>query len=183
MLSLSGFSWDSEKLMVVCDKSVYDEYAKKRKNANELFLKPFPHCYTLSEIFGRDRANGTNAGNANDNDEEVRHEDNINLSLGNDSIHETFMENIVDSMLHTPQSHAPANENESASSNSSHPKKKRRTKDKTFDNMCSNIEAMAESISAIATKLDGLISILSTADRNYLIYKLSCMMKYARLMV
>lgn len=28
MLALSGFGWDSEKSMIVCDKSVYDEYVK-----------------------------------------------------------------------------------------------------------------------------------------------------------
>ncbi|KAH9778941.1 Myb DNA-bind 3 domain-containing protein [Citrus sinensis] len=166
MLALSGFGWDSEKSMIVCDKSVYDEYVKKRKDASGLFLKPFPHYYTLSEIFGRDRANGANAGNADDDEEEVRHEDNFNFTLGNDSTHETFMENILDDMSHTPQSHAHANENESVPSNSSHPKKKRRTKDKTFENMSSNMGAMAESISAIVPKLDGLISVLSTADKE-----------------
>ncbi|ESR33672.1 hypothetical protein CICLE_v10006825mg [Citrus x clementina] len=166
MLALSGFGWDSEKSMIVCDKSVYDEYVKKRKDASGLFLKPFPHYYTLSEIFGRDRANGANAGNADDDEEEVRHEDNFNFTLGNDSTHETFMENILDDMSHTPQSHAHANENESIPSNSSHPKKKRRTKDKTFENMSSNMGAMAESISAIVPKLDGLISVLSTADKE-----------------
>ncbi|KAK9199051.1 hypothetical protein WN944_014238 [Citrus x changshan-huyou] len=76
------------------------------------------------------------------------------------------MENILDDMSHTPQSHAHANENESVPSNSSHPKKKRRTKDKTFENMSSNMGAMAESISAIVPKLDGLISVLSTADKE-----------------
>lgn len=139
---------------------------QKRKDASGLFLKPFPHYYTLSEIFGRDRANGANAGNADDDEEEVRHEDNFNFTLGNDSTHETFMENILDDMSHTPQSHAHANENESIPSNSSHPKKKRRTKDKTFENMSSNMGAMADSISAIVPKLDGLISVLSTADKE-----------------
>lgn len=91
------------------------------------------------------------------------------------------MENIVDNMSQTPQSHAPANENESAPSSSSHPKKKRRTKDKTFDNIFSNMRAMVESISAMVPKLDGLISVLSTAIRNYLIYKLSCIMRCIRL--
>ncbi|KAK9209312.1 hypothetical protein WN944_001678 [Citrus x changshan-huyou] len=76
------------------------------------------------------------------------------------------MENILDDMSHTPQSHAPANENESVPRNSNHPKKKRRTKDKTFENMSSNMGAMAESISVMVPKLDGLISVLSTTDKE-----------------
>ena len=76
------------------------------------------------------------------------------------------MENILDDMSHTPQSHAPANENESVPSNFSHPKKKKRTKDKTFENMSSNMGAMAKSISAMVPKLDGLISVLSTTDKE-----------------
>ena len=63
-------------------------------------------------------------------------------------------------------SQAPANENESAPSNSNHPKAKRRTKDKTFHNMCLKIGATVESISAIVRKLDGLISVLSTTDKQ-----------------
>ncbi|ESR57637.1 hypothetical protein CICLE_v10024558mg [Citrus x clementina] len=34
MLALSGFGWDSEKSMIVCDKSVYDEYVKGSKLPN-----------------------------------------------------------------------------------------------------------------------------------------------------
>ena len=55
---------------------------QKRKDASGLFLKPFPYYYTLSEIFGRDRANGANAGNADDDEEEAHHEDNFNFTLG-----------------------------------------------------------------------------------------------------
>lgn len=61
-------------------------------------------------------------------------------------------------------SYAPANE--SAPSKSSHPKKKRRTNHKTFDNMCSNIGAMSKSISALISMLDELISVLSTIDKE-----------------
>lgn len=63
-------------------------------------------------------------------------------------------------------SYAPAYENESAPSKSSHLKKKRRTNDKTFDNMCSNIGALSKSISALISKLDELISVLSTIDKE-----------------
>ena len=120
----------------------------------------------MSEIFGRDKVNGANASNADDDKEKIRHEDNFNFSLGNDSIHETFMENIIDDMLHTPQSHVPANENESVPSNSSNPKKKRRIKNKTFENMSSNMGAMIESTSAMVPKLDGFISVLFTVDKE-----------------
>lgn len=71
-------------------------------------------------------------------------------------------------------SQALANKNESAPSNSSHPKKERRTKDKTFHNMCSKIGATTESISTMVPKLDGLISVLSTTNKqlSYLQVKL-----------
>jgi len=57
---------------------------QKRPAASELLNKPFPHYYTLGEIYGRDHATGANAGNANDDEEEVRQEDSLNVNLGND---------------------------------------------------------------------------------------------------
>ena len=57
---------------------------QKTLAASGLFNKPFSHYYTLGEIYGRDRATGANAGNTDDDEEEVRQEDNLNVKLGND---------------------------------------------------------------------------------------------------
>lgn len=46
------------------------------------------------------------------------------------------------------------------------PRRKEEPRIKTIENMCSNIGARAESISAIVPKQEGLISVLSTADKE-----------------
>lgn len=43
--------------------------------------------------------------------------------------------------------------------------RKRKSKNKSFDHMCSNIGTMAESLAAMVPKLDGLINVLSN-DKN-----------------
>ncbi|XP_040367292.1 uncharacterized protein LOC112175603 [Rosa chinensis] len=74
-LSQSGFGWNEEAMMLDCERSVFDEWAKNKKDAKGLYGKPFEHYYALGEIYGKDRAMGTNAGNAEDDEEEVREED------------------------------------------------------------------------------------------------------------
>ncbi|GAY49746.1 hypothetical protein CUMW_121450 [Citrus unshiu] len=88
-----GFGWDSEVIKLIYHKFVFEDYVKilvfvlfkiilellsifeflnYRPTASGLFNKSFPHYYTLGEIYGRDRATGANAGNADDDEEEVR---------------------------------------------------------------------------------------------------------------
>ncbi|GMN22149.1 hypothetical protein TIFTF001_043459 [Ficus carica] len=49
-----------------------------------------------------------------------------------------------------------------------HTRKRPEAKIKTrhFENMCSNIGSMAQSVAAMVPKLDGLIDVLSTADKD-----------------
>ncbi|RVX07616.1 hypothetical protein CK203_025122 [Vitis vinifera] len=67
----SGFSWDNEKKMVLCDQDVFEGWVKGHKDANGLRLKPFPHFDDLSLVFGKDRANGKGAMSAVDILEEL----------------------------------------------------------------------------------------------------------------
>ncbi|KAL6323612.1 hypothetical protein AAG906_039205 [Vitis piasezkii] len=67
----SGFSWDNEKKMVLCDQDVFEGWVKGHKDANGLRLKPFPHFDDLSLVFGKDRANGKGAMSAADILEEL----------------------------------------------------------------------------------------------------------------
>ncbi|KAL6342693.1 hypothetical protein AAG906_013099 [Vitis piasezkii] len=73
----SGFSWDNEKKMVLCDQDVFEGanyflfILQGHKDANGLRLKPFPHFDDLSLVFGKDRANGKGAMSAADILEEL----------------------------------------------------------------------------------------------------------------
>ncbi|RXH76999.1 hypothetical protein DVH24_019887 [Malus domestica] len=71
LLALSGFEGNKEKMMFVCEKSVYDETTRGKKDANGLYDKAFPHYHTLGEIYVKDRVVGANAGKVDDK-EEVR---------------------------------------------------------------------------------------------------------------
>ncbi|TXG48559.1 hypothetical protein EZV62_024434 [Acer yangbiense] len=74
LLSQSGFGWNDEHMMLMCEKkNVYDYW--KRKDESGMFYKPFPHYYTLGEIYGKDHATGVNAGNATDDEEELQQDD------------------------------------------------------------------------------------------------------------
>ncbi|KAL6214124.1 hypothetical protein ACLB2K_013562 [Fragaria x ananassa] len=88
MLNQSGFSWNEQEMMLVCEKSVYIEWVEKRnKDVAGLYGKPFRHYYILGEIYGRDHANGMNVGNPDDDEEEIAHEntnaDDFNLDDNN----------------------------------------------------------------------------------------------------
>ena len=93
---------------------------QKRPVASGLFNKPFPYYYTLSEIYGCDRATGTNAGNADDDKEEVRQEDNLNVNLGNDSTNEVSINYFGDDIsLANKSAHSQAENAHNSSANKS----------------------------------------------------------------
>ncbi|KAH9686497.1 hypothetical protein KPL70_014370 [Citrus sinensis] len=141
MLCLSGFGWDSGAMKLICDKSVFEDCVKKRPAASDLLNKPFPHYYTLGEIYGRDRATRANAGNADDNEEEVRQEDNLNVNLGNDSTNKV-------------------------SANKSAPSQAENAHNRDTGGMNSSVKVIAESLAGMIPKLDGLINVLSTQDKE-----------------
>ncbi|XP_050125783.1 uncharacterized protein LOC126603069 [Malus sylvestris] len=75
LLALSGFEWNEEKMMLACEKSVYDETTKGKKDVSGLYDKHFLHYHSLGEIYAKDRVVGANVGNTDDDEEEVRLED------------------------------------------------------------------------------------------------------------
>lgn len=137
---------------------------QKRPAASGLFNKLFPHYYTLGEIYGRDRATGANAGNADDDEEEVHQEDNLNVNLGNDSTNEVSMNDFGDDISSANKS-APS-QAKKAHSSLANKSKKRKNKDRDIGGMYSSVKAMAESVVGMILKLDGLINVLSTQDKE-----------------
>ena len=92
----------------------------------------------------------------------------MNVNLGDDS-NMAFEENSVENeMSYTQQPSVQPNQPVESSPNVSTRKEKSRSKnkDKAFENMCSNIGSMAQSVAAMVPKLDGLIDVLSTADKD-----------------
>nr|XP_011464620.1 PREDICTED: uncharacterized protein LOC105351564 [Fragaria vesca subsp. vesca] len=169
MLNQSGFSWNEQEMMLVCEKSVYIKWVEKRnKDVAGLYGKPFRHYYILGEIYGRDRANGMNVRNADDDEEEIAREntnaDDFNLDddilFGNvnpigdmGSQHGGFED--VDASFTQPS--APQQmPTQSASSNTS------RRKGKALDEMSKNFGLMAKAVAGMAPKIDGLVNVLST---------------------
>ncbi|KAI5317979.1 hypothetical protein L3X38_037686 [Prunus dulcis] len=170
MLSLSGFGWNEEKMMLVCEKSVYDEWVKSKKEASVLYDKSFPHYYLLGEIYGKDRAVGTNVGNADDYEEEVRHEDaTMNHNEGEDDFVENVNMNVdsgspfeglddFDASFAQPntQQQRPTHSTSSVANNS------RNKMPNVVDEMTKQFSSMAQAIARVGPKLDDLVHVLST---------------------
>ncbi|XP_062088961.1 uncharacterized protein LOC133795528 [Humulus lupulus] len=163
MLSLSGFGWDNEHVMLLCEKSAFDEWVKKRKDASGLYGKPFPYYYKLAEIYGRDRATGTNAGNADDDEEEIRQEDTIGVDFGvDDNIADGEDDEEIDEFDGVSNTQHPSNmRRRSTESTTSAQQRNKKKRSKVMDGMSANIGALAESVSEIVPKLQGLINALS----------------------
>ncbi|KAL6348929.1 hypothetical protein AAG906_033585 [Vitis piasezkii] len=69
----SGFSWDNEKKMVLCDQDVFEGWVKGHKDANGLRLKPFPHFDDLSLVLVKilDQVEASNGIGVDDLEAEV----------------------------------------------------------------------------------------------------------------
>ncbi|CAN6708654.1 unnamed protein product [Malus baccata var. baccata] len=151
LLALSGFEWNEEKMMLACEKSAYDEATKGKKDASGLYNKPFPHYHSLGEIYAKDRDVGANAGNADDDEEEVRLEDaNVNQHEGEDESGNDF-----DSSFSVPNTQQQRN----AESNTSNISRK---KARVADEMAKQFSIMAKAIADVGPKIDGLVHALST---------------------
>ncbi|RLM92473.1 uncharacterized protein C2845_PM08G20240 [Panicum miliaceum] len=90
LLNKSGFTWDSSKNMLQCEKQQYDDHCKNHPNAKGLYGVPFPYYDVLAAIYSKDIATGEGAedltdaisnmeqelaaGNGNDEEEEEAQE-------------------------------------------------------------------------------------------------------------
>ncbi|XP_050138455.1 uncharacterized protein LOC126614828 isoform X2 [Malus sylvestris] len=138
-------------MMLACEKSAYDEAKKGKKDASGLYDKPFPHYHSLGEIYAKDRDVGANAGNADDDEEEVRLEDaNVNQHEGEDESGNDF-----DTSFSVPNTQQQRN----AESNTSNISRKRA---RVADEMAKQFSIMAKAIADVGPKLDGLVHALST---------------------
>ncbi|BFG30879.1 hypothetical protein CerSpe_171530 [Prunus speciosa] len=62
MINTSGFAWnDIKKCVEVDSNDAWETYVQHHKEATEWRSKPFPLFDRLSNIFGKDRANGQRA--------------------------------------------------------------------------------------------------------------------------
>ncbi|RLN07132.1 uncharacterized protein C2845_PM11G03250 [Panicum miliaceum] len=90
LLKKSGFTWDSSKNMLQCEKQQYDDHCKNHPDAKGLYGVPFPYYDVLAAIYSKDIATGEGAedltdainnmeqelaaGNGNDEEEEEAQE-------------------------------------------------------------------------------------------------------------
>ncbi|KAK0590106.1 hypothetical protein LWI29_022765 [Acer saccharum] len=171
LLSQSGFGWNDEHMMLMCEKNVYDEWVKKRKDASGLFNKPFPHYYALGEIYGKDRATGVNASNAADDKEELQQDDAtdyenvesfIDLLNGNIGGQNMEFQSQGTEDFEISSSQPPSAQRRKSTDNNVVVSKRARTvRNKATNEMHKDFSNMASAIAAMAPKLDGLINVLS----------------------
>lgn len=76
--------------------------------------------------YGQDRATGANAGNADDDKDEVCEEDNVDVNVGSHIVNEPIMDDFIDDMSLTPQSHVVPQKVENALSSSTNRYRKRK---------------------------------------------------------
>ncbi|KAF4360597.1 hypothetical protein F8388_017623 [Cannabis sativa] len=139
-------SWDNEHSILLCEKSAFDEYVKKRKDASGLYGKLFPYYNKLAEIYGRDRATGTNASNVDDDEEEMRQNDAIGVEFGvDDNIDGGEDDEEIDEFDGVSHTQQPTN-------------MRRRSIESTTSNQ------QRDSISNIVPKIQGLIDAISDKD-------------------
>lgn len=72
----------------------------------------------MSLIYGGDRASGANARNADDDEDELCEEDNVDINVGSHSVNELVMDDFVDDMSYAPQSNVVPHEVENTQSSS-----------------------------------------------------------------
>ncbi|KAF4395596.1 hypothetical protein F8388_008695 [Cannabis sativa] len=156
-----------EAKLPVCEKSVFDEYVKKRKDASGLYRKSFPYYHKLAEIYGRDRSTGANAGKADDDEEEIRHDDATGVEFGvDDNTNDGGDDEEIDEFDGISNTQQPTNmrQRKSTESTCNNQKSGKNKKSKVIDSITTNIGALAESVSEIVPKLQGLTDALS--DKN-----------------
>ncbi|KAM6556491.1 hypothetical protein CsatB_003510 [Cannabis sativa] len=121
----------------------------------------------LPEIYGRDRATGANACNADDDEEEIRHDDATGVEFGvDDNINDGGDDEEIDEFDGISNTQQPTNmrRRKSTESTTNNQKSGKNKKSKVIDSISTNIAALAESVSEIVPKLQGLADALS--DKN-----------------
>ncbi|XP_012831768.1 PREDICTED: uncharacterized protein At2g29880-like [Erythranthe guttata] len=61
MLDTSGFGFNEETMMVVCDDDVWDKYVQVHPEVKKMRYNSYPYYPSWQEIFGKSRATGVNA--------------------------------------------------------------------------------------------------------------------------
>ncbi|KAF7828277.1 hypothetical protein G2W53_019441 [Senna tora] len=62
----SGFGWDEDRQLVVAEREVWEAYIKSHPDAKQFRYKPFPYLADLTKVWGKDRATGAEARDADD---------------------------------------------------------------------------------------------------------------------
>ncbi|PWA95652.1 hypothetical protein CTI12_AA046190 [Artemisia annua] len=84
---MSGFRWDPEKLCVIADDQVWEEYIKKHADAAQFRNQPFPHYDKLHTIFCKDIAKHHQADGLGGEDEGIVEENQLDPCLEAKDLH------------------------------------------------------------------------------------------------
>ncbi|KAF4400277.1 hypothetical protein G4B88_019486 [Cannabis sativa] len=132
-----------------------------------LYGKSFPYYHKLVEIYGRDCVTGANGDNADDDEEEIRHDDATGVKFGvDDNINDGGDDEEIDEFDGISNTQQPTNmcRRRSTESTTNNQKSGKNKKSNAIDSISTNIGALAESVSEIVPKLQGLTDALS--DKN-----------------
>ncbi|KAF4381917.1 hypothetical protein F8388_000611 [Cannabis sativa] len=92
-----GFGWDSNRKIVIAEKSVWEAYLQSHKEAAPFKIKSFPWYDDLCAVFGKDRATGKHAETVTDIVEELETKKE-NTTLGEDDFSNANNVDEVESM-------------------------------------------------------------------------------------
>ncbi|XP_062118023.1 uncharacterized protein LOC133831665 [Humulus lupulus] len=172
MLSQKGFSWNDKQSILVCERSVYNDWVKIHKEANGLYGKQFLHYNILKEIYGKERTTGAVVRISNvDKKEDGIHEDDlpidvdlhsnrgvdVNVETQNDGSDSS--EDYEVSYTQQPSSHR--RRCKSLENSPSVSIRDRRVKIRLMEEMDKNFGKMAASIATMAQKIEGLTNFWS----------------------
>ncbi|KAF7813077.1 uncharacterized protein G2W53_034053 [Senna tora] len=98
-----GFGWDDDRQLVVAERDVWEAYIKFHPDAKQFRYKSFPYLADLTKVWGKDRATGAEARDAEDINETANEDLDGLDNLGNSGQNQTPLgQNSSDDMTQPP---------------------------------------------------------------------------------